>query len=62
VTTKCRCIRQVLLHVNFSINENIRSEREAFALEMQALEYHTRAMATDKGILELEKNLIKYIK
>ena len=43
----------------FSINENIRSEREAFALEMEALQYHTRAMATDKGILELEKNLIK---
>ena len=43
----------------FSINENIRSEREAFALELEALQYHTRAMATDKGILELEKNLIK---
>ncbi|MBB1194290.1 TetR/AcrR family transcriptional regulator [Flavobacterium sp. SOK18b] len=43
----------------FSINENIRSEREAFALEMEALQYHTRAMATEKGILELEKNLIK---
>jgi AcrR family transcriptional regulator len=43
----------------FSINENIRSEREAFALEMEALQYHTRAMATATGILELEKNLIK---
>ena len=43
----------------FSINENIRSEREAFALEMEALQYHTRAMATEKGILELERNLIK---
>lgn len=42
----------------FTINENTRSEREAFALEMQALEYHTRAMATLKGIAELEKNLI----
>ena len=40
-----------------SINENTRSEREAFALEMEALKYHTRALATSKGILELEKNL-----
>ena len=45
----------------FSINENTRSEREAFALEMQALEYHTRAMATEKGIAELEKNLLNPI-
>ena len=45
----------------FSINENTRSEREAFALEMQALEYHTRAMATPKGIAELEKNLLNPI-
>lgn len=42
----------------FSINENTRSEREAFALEMHALEYHTRAMATEKGLAELEKNLL----
>lgn len=41
----------------FTINENTRSEREAFALEMEALEYHTRAMATEKGIAELEKHL-----
>ena len=41
----------------FNINENTRSEREVFALEMDALEYHTRAMATEKGIAELEKNL-----
>ena len=45
----------------FSINENTRSEREAFALEMAALEYHTRAMATEKGIAELEKNLLNPI-
>ncbi|MFV8357086.1 TetR/AcrR family transcriptional regulator [Flavobacterium sp. XS1P32] len=45
----------------FSINENIRSEREAFALEMHALEYHTRAMATPNGIAELEKNLLNPI-
>jgi len=41
----------------FSINENTRSEKEAFALEMEALEYHTRAMASEKGIIELEKQL-----
>ncbi|WP_293872357.1 TetR/AcrR family transcriptional regulator [Flavobacterium sp.] len=41
----------------FSINENTKSEKEAFALEMEALEYHTRAMATPNGILELEKQL-----
>jgi hypothetical protein len=52
---KCRCIRQVLLHVNFSINENIGSEREAFALEMEALQYHTRAMATDKEHTRIRK-------
>ena len=45
----------------FTINENTRSEREAFALELHALEYHTRAMATPKGIAELEKNLINPI-
>jgi AcrR family transcriptional regulator len=41
----------------FSINENTPSEKEASLLEMEALEYHTRAMATVKGIVELEKNL-----
>lgn len=45
----------------FSINENTRSEREAFALEMEALQYHTRAMATDKGIAELNKSLLNPI-
>ena len=45
----------------FSINENTRSENEAFALEMEALEYHTRAMATEKGVIELEKNLLQPI-
>lgn len=45
----------------FTINENTRSEREAAALEMEALEYHTRAMATEKGIAELEKNLLNPI-
>ena len=42
----------------FSINENTRSEVEAQKLELEALEYHTRAMATPKGIAELEKQLL----
>ena len=41
----------------FSINETTKSEKEVFALEYDALEYHTRALATPKGILELEKHL-----
>jgi AcrR family transcriptional regulator len=41
----------------FSINETISSEREAYKMETEALEYHTRAMATAAGIIELEKNL-----
>lgn len=45
----------------FNINENIISEREAYALELDALEYHTRAMATAKGIEELEKYLTSSI-
>ena len=42
----------------FSINENTPSEREAYSLEFDALEYHTRAMATEKGVTELERNLL----
>ena len=41
----------------FAINENTVLEREAYILEGKALEYHTRAIATQKGILELEKQL-----
>lgn len=41
----------------FSINENTMSEREAQELELHALEYHTRAIATEKGIAELENQL-----
>ncbi len=44
----------------FSINENTKSKNEAVQLELQALEYHTRAMATSKGIIELEKQLKNY--
>lgn len=41
----------------FSINENTSSEKEAKRLELNALEYHTRALATAEGIIELEKQL-----
>lgn len=42
----------------FSINENTLLEREVHELEEKALEYHTRAIATTKGIIELEKQLL----
>lgn len=42
----------------FAINENTSSEKEAELLELQALEYHIRALATSKGITELEKQLL----
>ncbi|WP_353147637.1 TetR/AcrR family transcriptional regulator [Flavobacterium sp.] len=41
----------------FSISENTALEKEANNLEHKALEYHTRAMATQDGIIELEKQL-----
>ncbi|WP_395044564.1 TetR/AcrR family transcriptional regulator [Flavobacterium sp.] len=41
----------------FSINETTSSEKEVHHLEYHALEYHTRAIATPKGIIELEKQL-----
>lgn len=43
----------------FHINENTVSEKEAQKMELEALEYHTRAMATPEGITELEKQLKK---
>lgn len=43
----------------FSINENTLFERDAIVLELKALEYHTRAIATTKGIKELELQLSK---
>jgi AcrR family transcriptional regulator len=43
----------------FNIKGNISSEKESTKLELQALEYHTRAMATTKGIVELENHLLK---
>lgn len=45
----------------FSINENTVLEKESQELEFQALEYHTRAMATPEGIIELEKQLHQYL-
>lgn len=41
----------------FQINEFTILEREASALELKALEYHTRAIATSEGVKELEKQL-----
>ena len=41
----------------FSINENTMLEKDAQELELKALEYHIRAMATLAGIVELEKQL-----
>jgi AcrR family transcriptional regulator len=41
----------------FSINENTMMEKDAYELEAKALEYHTRAIATPEGILELEKQI-----
>jgi hypothetical protein len=34
-------------------------EKDAYELEAKALEYHTRAIATEKGITELENQLLK---
>jgi hypothetical protein len=34
-------------------------EKDAYELELKALEYHTRALATEKGIKELENQLFK---
>lgn len=44
----------------FSINGNVSSGKESNEKELQALEYHTRAMATPAGIIELEKQLQNY--
>jgi AcrR family transcriptional regulator len=41
----------------FNINENTMLEKDAQELELKALEYHIRAMATLAGIAELEKQL-----
>lgn len=41
----------------FYINENYQFESEIEILERHALEYHLRAIVTQKGLAELEKNL-----
>jgi hypothetical protein len=41
----------------FSIKESTSSEQESQKIELEILEYHTRAMATPQGLIELEKNL-----
>ena len=41
----------------FNINENTMLEKDAHELEVKALEYHIRAMATLAGIIELENHL-----
>ena len=41
----------------FAIKENTSSEAQARDLELHALDYHTRAMATEKGLAELERQL-----
>ena len=43
----------------FSIHESVLLESEAKILESKALEYHTRAIASSEGIIELEKQLAK---
>jgi len=45
----------------FTIIESTSSERESQQIELEILEYHTRAMATAAGIIELEKQLLNYI-
>lgn len=44
----------------FGIKEAISSEKEGQKIELEILEYHTRAMATKEGIIELEKQLQNY--
>ncbi len=48
-------------HLIFSIKESTSSEKDSQKLELEILEYHTRAMATLAGIIELEKHLLNHI-
>lgn len=43
--------------LNFSINDQDASEKEINEMEFEAMEYHIRAIATEKGIEELENQL-----
>jgi len=49
---------QFYYNLIFSIKEKTVSEKEGQKLELQILEYHTRAIATLLGIAELEKQLM----
>lgn len=51
---------QFYYHLIFTIKGNTISEKEGQKIELEILEYHTRAMATTSGIIELEKNLLNY--
>ena len=51
---------QFYYNLVFTIRENISSEKEGQKIELEVLEYHTRAMATPAGIIELENQLLNY--
>ena len=51
---------QFYYNLVFSIKENISSEKHGQQIELEVLEYHTRAMATPIGVIELEKQLLNY--
>ena len=51
---------QFYYNLVFTIRENISSEKEGQQIELEVLEYHTRAMATPAGIIELENQLLNY--
>lgn len=51
------CVR-FYYNLIFSIKEQTSSEKEGQQLELEILEYHTRAIATPAGIAELEKQLM----
>ena len=53
---------QFYYNLVFTIKENISSEKEGQQIELEVLEYHTRAMATPAGVIELEKQLLNYTK
>lgn len=49
---------QFYYNLLFGLKGNMSSEKEAQKIELEILEYHTRAMATLAGIIELEKHLL----
>ncbi len=44
----------------FGVNGNTNSDKELNKLELEVIEYHTRAMATPKGIIQLEKQIQEF--